>query len=385
MKQLQKCPVWCPAGAASQGDSRPAVVSPALATRDGELSRGRNSSHVAYLENGRRSPSGDLILRYRKVEQKLLSKIRTKWRRSSSRRRARPCVKRCANSPRVESDKPPPRCDGTAVRFFGRIVGHQPLNAFHRRRIRDAKKRGPPGSCLEHASLGAKLLVGVQVVVAGRIRKLLRGRRHRVAMPSVAAHRHVDAAELHHHVLALRQLGHVRLPLRENLARLPSYGPMPSGPPKWSRMMVVSGNARARNRSARESADEVLHASKVRLSFLSLRETLAEVFASHTGPWAASYANWRPSDHHGDHERMPRKRVGAAAMCACETSSTAPPKAKSAKLTTPAHTRVAPTPPLALIAAMPLTNSVSPTGRIASGPSLRYIEAHSTNTVARTL
>ena len=36
---------------------------------------GVKSSHVAYLENGRRSPSGDLILRYRKVEQKLKSKL----------------------------------------------------------------------------------------------------------------------------------------------------------------------------------------------------------------------------------------------------------------------------------------------------------------------
>jgi transcriptional regulator with XRE-family HTH domain len=35
---------------------------------------GVKSSHVAYLENGRRSPSGDLILRYRKVERKLLAK-----------------------------------------------------------------------------------------------------------------------------------------------------------------------------------------------------------------------------------------------------------------------------------------------------------------------
>ncbi len=36
---------------------------------------GVKSSHVAYLENGRRSPSGDLILRYRKVEQKLMSRL----------------------------------------------------------------------------------------------------------------------------------------------------------------------------------------------------------------------------------------------------------------------------------------------------------------------
>jgi transcriptional regulator with XRE-family HTH domain len=36
---------------------------------------GVKSSHIAYLENGRRSPSGDLILRYRKIEQRLRSKL----------------------------------------------------------------------------------------------------------------------------------------------------------------------------------------------------------------------------------------------------------------------------------------------------------------------
>ena len=39
---------------------------------------GVKSSHVAYLENGRRFPSGDLILRYRKVERMLLSKRKRK-------------------------------------------------------------------------------------------------------------------------------------------------------------------------------------------------------------------------------------------------------------------------------------------------------------------
>jgi transcriptional regulator with XRE-family HTH domain len=39
---------------------------------------GVKSSHVAYLENGRRFPSGDLILRYRKVERMLLSKSKSR-------------------------------------------------------------------------------------------------------------------------------------------------------------------------------------------------------------------------------------------------------------------------------------------------------------------
>lgn len=39
---------------------------------------GVKASHVAYLENGRRFPSGNLILRYRKVERMLLSKVERK-------------------------------------------------------------------------------------------------------------------------------------------------------------------------------------------------------------------------------------------------------------------------------------------------------------------
>ena len=51
----------------------------------------------------------------------------------------------------------------------------------------------------------------------------------------------------------------------------------------------------------------------------------------------------------------------------------------------PAATRVDPYMPLALIAAWPVTNSISPTGRISAGPPARYIEWHSRNTVATTL
>ena len=82
--------------------------------------------------------------------------------------------------------------------------------------------------------------------------------------------------------------------------------------------------------------------------------------------------------------RMPRKR-GLAAMWASSTGPTPSPSVRSAKLTMPAATRVGPYRPLRLIAATPPTNSVSPTGRMAAGPSARYIDMHSTNTVDVTL
>ena len=47
----------------------------------------------------------------------------------------------------------------------------------------------------------------------------------------------------------------------------------------------------------------------------------------------------------------------------------------------PVATRVSPYWPLALIAAMPCTNSVSPTTLSSSGPSARYMDEHSTKTV----
>ena len=45
------------------------------------------------------------------------------------------------------------------------------------------------------------------------------------------------------------------------------------------------------------------------------------------------------------------------------------------------QTRVLPYWPDALIAAVPFTNSTSPTGRISSGPPARNIDWHSRNTV----
>jgi hypothetical protein len=47
----------------------------------------------------------------------------------------------------------------------------------------------------------------------------------------------------------------------------------------------------------------------------------------------------------------------------------------------PAHSRLLPYCPLAVIADVPLTNSTSPTGFISAGPSARYIEPHSTKTL----
>ncbi len=44
---------------------------------------GVKASHIAYLENGRRFPSGALILRYRKVERELLSEVKRKLKSES--------------------------------------------------------------------------------------------------------------------------------------------------------------------------------------------------------------------------------------------------------------------------------------------------------------
>ena len=72
--------------------------------------------------------------------------------------------------------------------------------------------------------------------------------------------------------------------------------------------------------------------------------------------------------------RMPLNRPPgppAAAMWASSTSRAAAPSVRSAWLTMPAQARSSPYTPLAHIAATPLANSVSPTGRSATGPSAR--------------
>ena len=78
MKQLQKCPHCGTRLVPRPKEIRDLRLFAQLSQREMADYLGVKSSHVAYLENGRRSPSGDLILRYRKVERSLLSKLRNK-------------------------------------------------------------------------------------------------------------------------------------------------------------------------------------------------------------------------------------------------------------------------------------------------------------------
>jgi len=74
MRQLEKCPDCGARLIPRPKEIRDLRLFARLTQREMANFLGVKSSHVAYLENGRRSPSGDLILRYRKVAQKLLSK-----------------------------------------------------------------------------------------------------------------------------------------------------------------------------------------------------------------------------------------------------------------------------------------------------------------------
>ena len=78
MKQLQKCPNCGVRLVPRPAEIRDLRVNAGLTQREMANQLGVKSSHVAYLENGRRSPSGDLILRYRKVEKTLLAKGKRK-------------------------------------------------------------------------------------------------------------------------------------------------------------------------------------------------------------------------------------------------------------------------------------------------------------------
>jgi hypothetical protein len=80
----------------------------------------------------------------------------------------------------------------------------------------------------------------------------------------------------------------------------------------------------------------------------------------------------------------PAKAI-AARISAVKTGSTRLPNIMSACPTMPAATLVFPNTPLSHIAATPLANSTSPTGRISSGPRSRYIELASMYTVAMIL
>ena len=152
------------------------------------------------------------------------------------------------------------------------------------------------------------------------------------------------------------------------------YGPTPSGPPTWLRMMAVSGKARA-SAVTSGSCGWYCQASKLSPSGANCAKPSRKV-ASPYSPrgglvwllWIIGLASQPPA------WRMPLKRPSGpppAAMWAANTSLTAAPSVRSAKPTIPAQARISPSWPLAHIAATPLANSVSPTGRSATGPSAR--------------
>src|SRR5208283_5484796 len=70
----------------------------------------------------------------------------------------------------------------------------------------------------------------MQVVIARRGHELVRGRRHRPAMPSEAVHRHVDSTKLDDDVRASRELGDMLLPLLEYLGAMAFVGTYPERP-----------------------------------------------------------------------------------------------------------------------------------------------------------
>ena len=81
----------------------------------------------------------------------------------------------------------------------------------------------------------------------------------------------------------------------------------------------------------------------------------------------------------------PRNRPSEAAICCSSIGSTALPSVRSTLPNMTSQALARPNVPLALIAACPRTNSVSPNERSAFGPSFRYIEWHSAKTVATML
>jgi transcriptional regulator with XRE-family HTH domain len=78
MRQLLKCPNCGTRLVPNPSEIRDLRLFAELTQREMARYLGVKSSHVAYLEKGRRFPSGDLILRYRRVEKMLLSKLRRK-------------------------------------------------------------------------------------------------------------------------------------------------------------------------------------------------------------------------------------------------------------------------------------------------------------------
>jgi transcriptional regulator with XRE-family HTH domain len=78
MKQLQKCPNCGTRLVPRPREFKDLRLFAELTQREMASYLGVKSSHVAYLENGRRAASGALILRFRRVERMLLSKLRRK-------------------------------------------------------------------------------------------------------------------------------------------------------------------------------------------------------------------------------------------------------------------------------------------------------------------
>ena len=71
MRQLQQCP-HCGVRLVPKPEEMLALRTRAGLTQRGLAEKlGVKSSYIAYLEAGRRQPSGDFILRYRKIEKTL--------------------------------------------------------------------------------------------------------------------------------------------------------------------------------------------------------------------------------------------------------------------------------------------------------------------------
>src|SRR6202011_1903799 len=118
---------------------------------------------------------------------------------------------------------------------------------------------------------------------------------------------------------------------------LSAYGPMPSGPPTWFRMIVVCGKARARSASS-ISCGWYSQASKVRFSGAS-RANPARQVASAIWPFVA-FVRPRENISLGSQTtewRMPRKRPSPAVISASSTRATPSPRRRSACPTIPAR------------------------------------------------
>ena len=150
---------------------------------------------------------------------------------------------------------------------------------------------------------------------------------------------------------------------------------MPSGPPRWSSTIVTSswcaGPARPPRGAAGGTATRRSSARPGRSAAMPLRNA-----GSPISPGAGSVCERRTSGLASQAVtwRMPRNRPPPASTWAASTSSISG-AVRSAKPTMP---RMKPSGSAAT------TNSVSPTGRKATGPSSRYADAHSRNTVPAT-